>query len=114
MDVEYANESYKMRLRHADFSQPVESGNQHLSYGEKNAFSLVLFMFECLSKNPDMIILDDPISSFDRNKKYAVMDMLFRGRRSLRDRTVLMMTHDLEPIIDVIYTLHRILPNHIP
>jgi hypothetical protein len=51
--------------------------------------------------------LDDPISSFDRNKKYAVMDMLFRGRRSLRDKTVLMMTHDLEPIIDLIYTLHH-------
>lgn len=107
VDVEYANESYKMRLRHLDFSKPVERGNQYLSYGEKNAFSLVLFMFECLSKNQDLIILDDPISSFDRNKKYAVMDMLFRGRRSLRDKTVLMMTHDLEPIIDLIYTLHR-------
>lgn len=107
VDLEYANESYKMRLRHNDFSKPVESGNQHLSYGEKNAFSLILFMYECLSKKPDMVILDDPISSFDRNKKYAVMDMLFRGHRSLRDKTVLMMTHDLEPIIDVIYALHR-------
>lgn len=111
VDVQYANESYKMRLRHTDFSQPVERGNQHLSYGEKNAFSLVLFMFECLSKNPDMIILDDPISSFDRHKKYAVIDMLFRGGRSLRGKTVLMMTHDLEPIIDVLYTLsHRFQP----
>lgn len=107
VDVEYSNETYKMRLRHADFSQPVESGGQHLSYGEKNAFSLVLFMFECLAKNQDLIILDDPISSFDRNKKYAVSDMLFRGSRSLRDKTVLLMTHDLEPIIDVLYTLSR-------
>ena len=107
VDVEYVNETYKMRLRHADFSQPVESGGQHLSYGEKNAFSLILFMFECLSKNQDLIILDDPISSFDRNKKYAVIDMLFRGSRSLRDKTVLLMTHDLEPIIDVLYTLSR-------
>ena len=111
VDVEYANESYKMRLRHADFSQPVERGGQHLSYGEKNAFSLVLFMFECLSKNPDMIILDDPISSFDRNKKYAVIDMLFRGKRSLRGKTVLLMTHDLEPIIDILYTMpHKFQP----
>jgi energy-coupling factor transporter ATP-binding protein EcfA2 len=110
VDVEYSNETYKMRLCHADFSQPVESGRQHLSYGEKNAFSLVLFMFECLAKNQDLIILDDPISSFDRNKKYAVMDMLFRGSRSLRDKTVLLMTHDLEPIIDVLYTLsHKFL-----
>jgi len=107
VDVEYSNETYKMRLRHADFSQPVESGGQHLSYGEKNAFSLILFMFECLAKNQDLIILDDPISSFDRNKKYAVIDMLFRGSRSLRDKTVLLMTHDLEPIIDVLYTLSR-------
>jgi hypothetical protein len=105
VDVEYADAKYKMRLRHFDCSQAVANGSQHLSYGERNAFSLVLFMYECLAKNPDVIILDDPISSFDKNKKYAVMDMLFRGRRSLRDKTVLMMTHDLEPVIDLIYNL---------
>lgn len=111
VDVEYEDESYKMRLRHDDFSQPIQRGGQHLSYGEKNAFSLVLFMFECLSKSPDMIILDDPISSFDKNKKYAVVDILFRGKRSLSGKTVLLMTHDLEPIIDVLYTLpHKFSP----
>lgn len=114
VDVEYVNETYKMRLRHEDFSQAVESGGQHLSYGEKNAFSLVLFMFDCLAKNPALIILDDPISSFDRNKKYAVIDMLFRGNRSLRDKTVLLMTHDLEPIIDVLYTLSHKFKNPAP
>ncbi|MDO8446423.1 MAG: hypothetical protein Q7T53_10050 [Deltaproteobacteria bacterium] len=105
VDVEYGNESYKMRLRHIDYSQSVANGSQHLSYGERNAFALVLFMYECLSKNPGIIILDDPISSFDRNKKYAVVDMLFRGRKSLRGRTVLMMTHDIEPVIDILYNL---------
>lgn len=111
VDVEYENSSYKMRLRHVDYSKAVERGSQHLSYGEKNAFSLVLFMYECLSKNPDMIVLDDPISSFDRNKKYAVLDMLFRGARSLCSKTVLMMTHDLEPVIDILYNLpHKFSP----
>lgn len=105
VDVEYDDEKYKMRLRHFDFSKAVANGSKHLSYGERNALSLILFMYECLAKNPDIIILDDPISSFDRNKKYAVMDMLFRGSRSLKHKTVLMMTHDLEPIIDVLYTL---------
>ncbi len=105
VEVEYVNESYKMRLRHVDFSEAVTNGSQHLSYGERNAFSLVLFMYECLSKNPDVIILDDPISSFDRNKKFAVIDMLFRGKKSLRGRTVLMMTHDIEPVIDILYNL---------
>jgi hypothetical protein len=62
-------------------------------------------MYECIAKKPDLIILDDPISSFDRNKKYAVIDMLFRGKKSLAGKTVLMMTHDLEPIIDILYVL---------
>jgi ABC-type multidrug transport system ATPase subunit len=88
-----------------DSREAVKSGSQHLSYGEKNAFALVLFMYECLFKQPNIIVLDDPISSFDRNKKYAVIDMLFRGKRSLRGKTVLMMTHDLEPIIDILYNL---------
>lgn len=111
VDVEYANASYKMRLRHVDYPKAVENGGQHLSYGEKNAFSLVLFMYECLSKSPDMIVLDDPISSFDRNKKYAVLDMLFRGKKSLQGKTVLMMTHDLEPVIDILYNLpHKFAP----
>jgi ABC-type Mn2+/Zn2+ transport system ATPase subunit len=105
VDVEYVNNTYRMRLRHVDAAKAVQSGSQHLSYGEKNAFALVLFMYECLSKQPDIVVLDDPISSFDRNKKYAVIDMLFRGKRSLRGRTVLMMTHDLEPIIDILYNL---------
>lgn len=107
VDAEYVNQTYRMRLRHVDSAEAVKSGSQHLSYGEKNAFALVLFMYECLSKQPDIIVLDDPISSFDRNKKYAVIDMLFRGKRSLRGKTVLMMTHDLEPIIDILHNLRH-------
>ena len=111
VDAEYVNQTYRMRLRHVDSAEAVKSGSQHLSYGEKNAFALVLFMYECLSKQPDIVILDDPISSFDRNKKYAVIDMLFRGKRSLRGITVLMMTHDLEPIIDILQNLpHKFEP----
>jgi energy-coupling factor transporter ATP-binding protein EcfA2 len=105
IDIEGDAQEYKMKLLHHDMSNSVSSGNQHLSYGEKNAFSLVLFMYECLSNNPDFIILDDPISSFDQNKKFAIIEMLFRGKRSLRGKTVLMLTHDLEPIIDMIKNL---------
>jgi energy-coupling factor transporter ATP-binding protein EcfA2 len=108
VDVVYDTEMYKMKLRHADFSETVPNGSQHLSYGERNAFSLILFMYECLAKKPDIIVLDDPVSSFDKNKKYAVIDMLFRGRRSLQAKTVLLMTHDLEPVIDILYNL----PHH--
>jgi energy-coupling factor transporter ATP-binding protein EcfA2 len=105
VSIEYSNSSYQMKLRHLESAQSVPSGSQHLSFGERNAFALVLFMYDCLSKNPGLIILDDPISSFDKNKKYAVIDMLFRSDRCLRGRTVLMLTHDFEPIIDIFYTL---------
>jgi len=74
----------------------------HLSWGERNAFALVLFMHYALSQDPDVIILDDPISSFDSNKKYAIINRLFSSskRITLYKRTVLMLTHDLQPIID--------------
>ena len=95
-------ESYKMKLIHDDFSEHIESATKHLSYGEKNAFSLVLFMHQVLSENPDLVVLDDPISSFDKNKKFAILHQLFRGKASLKGRTTLMLTHDIEPAIDVI------------
>jgi wobble nucleotide-excising tRNase len=41
-------------------------------------------MFETLYKKSDLIILDDPISSFDKNKKYAILQMLFREDNSFK------------------------------
>lgn len=95
-------DSYKMKLVHNDLNKHIESASKHLSYGEKNAFALVLFMHQVLSENPDVVVLDDPISSFDKNKKFAILYELFQGKASLRGRTTLMLTHDIEPAIDVI------------
>jgi ABC-type dipeptide/oligopeptide/nickel transport system ATPase subunit len=79
----------------------VDNINLHLSWGERNAFALVLFMHWALSQDPDIIILDDPISSFDSNKKYAIINRLFSSvKNSFFKKTVLMLTHDLQPIID--------------
>ena len=76
----------------------------HLSWGEKNAFSLVMFMFEAVSENADLIVLDDPITSFDKDKKFAVIRRLFDNQKvSFRDKTVLMVTHDMQPLIDYVH-----------
>lgn len=101
--------SYKLLLRHVESNGIINGGKQHLSFGEKNAFSLVLFMYQALYKKPDLIVLDDPISSFDKTKKYAIMHMLFRGKSDecFLNKTVLMMTHDLEPIIDTVKVLNE-------
>lgn len=81
----------------------VQKPNEHLSWGEKNAFSLVMFMFEALSEDADFIVLDDPISAFDINKKFAVIRRMFDNKKkSFRGKTVLMLTHDLQPIIDYV------------
>lgn len=83
----------------------VDKIRNHLSWGERNAFSLVLFMFYAISENADLVVLDDPISSFDTNKKYAIIHRMFSKQngvlpRSFYKKTVLMLTHDFEPIID--------------
>lgn len=79
---------------------------EHLSWGEKNAFALILFMYYAVMQEPDLIILDDPISSFDTNKKFAILHRMFKniGKRdvSLEGKTVLLLTHDFEPITDFI------------
>jgi ABC-type Mn2+/Zn2+ transport system ATPase subunit len=98
---------HRLKLKHVDCEEVVSGGNQHLSFGERNAFALVLFMFECLSKNPDLIILDDPISSFDKDKKFAILDRLFLQPNSFKGKTVLLLTHDMEPVIDTTKTLKR-------
>ncbi|MGE5317481.1 MAG: AAA family ATPase [Chloroflexota bacterium] len=100
-------EQAQLKLRHLDHDEFLRGGNQYLSFGERNAFAIVLFMYECLSKKPDLIILDDPISSFDKNKKYAILEMLFRrdADSCFKNKTVLMLTHDVEPIIDTVKAL---------
>ncbi len=101
--VEDKSNQHKLKLIHNDLSDEISDAQSHLSYGEKNAFALILFMFHALKENPDLIVLDDPISSFDKNKKYAIVDMLFRKEDALKNKTVLLLTHDLDPIIDMVY-----------
>ncbi len=108
VEIENDNSNnYKLLLRHIESDGIINGGKQHLSFGEKNAFSLVLFMYEALYKKPDLIVLDDPISSFDKSKKYAIMHMLFRGKSGecLLNKSVLMLTHDLDPVIDTVKVL---------
>lgn len=82
----------------------VEKPDEHLSWGERNAFSLVMFMFQAVSDGADLVVLDDPITSFDKEKKFAVIKRLFeKGKDSFHGKTVLMLTHDLQPIIDYVY-----------
>lgn len=85
----------------------VANSKEALSYGERNAFSLVFFAYECMRKKPDLVILDDPISSFDGSKRYALLSMLFLGgvgEGTLKGKTVLLLTHDYGTLFDIEHT----------
>ena len=71
----------------------------------KETKETILFMYSVLKENPDLVVLDDPISSFDGNKKFAIINMLFMGKHSLKNRTVLLLTHEFNTVIDAIYNM---------
>lgn len=97
------SDKYRFVLKPLDIDVEIKSASWNLSFWEKNAFALVLFMFQSLNEKVDFIVLDDPISSFDQNKKFAILNMLFWNLwENLRWQTVLMLTHDFEPVIDII------------
>jgi len=95
-------DTYRMLIEHQDLPGHLDSAASHLSFGERNAFALVLFMYQVRHEKPDLVVLDDPVSSFDRTKKFAILHELFRGKHSIRNQTTLMLTHDLEPAIDIV------------
>ena len=96
---------YHLVLKHIDGNDNIQTVNEHLSYGERNAFALVLFMYSALKDDPDLVVLDDPISSFDGNKKFAIINMIFMGKHSLKNRTVLLLSHEFNTVIDAIYNM---------
>lgn len=65
-------------------------------------------MYSALKEEPDLIVLDDPISSFDGNKKFAILDMLFKNKESLRGKTVILLTHEFSTVIDSLKNIPRL------
>jgi AAA domain len=102
--IESNEDSYRMILEHNDAPGHLEAAARHLSFGERNAFALVLFMHQVRRDGPDLVVLDDPVSSFDKTKTFAILHKLFHGKNSLRDSTTLLLTHDIEPAIDIVRT----------
>ena len=92
--------------------QSVGNPSSALSQGEKNVVSLLLFMYTATrsNENYDLIILDDPVSSFDAGKRSAILRTLFsdpaNGSAGVNEnffgRTVLMLTHDFPFLMETV------------
>lgn len=104
VEIRSSGDSYRMILEHQDAPGHLEAAGNHLSFGERNAFALVLFMHQVRRDAPDLVVLDDPVSSFDKTKKFAILHKLFHSKQSLRGFTTLLLTHDIEPAIDIVRT----------
>lgn len=98
---------YKIMLVPKDSN---ENKYPNLSFGEKNAISLILFTLSFIKSednkedNNKLIIIDDPISSFDDMKKFAILYHLFSSSKThhnnpwFEGNTVLLLTHDFPTI----------------
>ena len=81
-----------------DFSK-IDNQIRFLSYGEANCLSLLLFCIEHIKDDKTLLIFDDPVSSYDSNKKYAIYNYLFSKKGILKNKTSIMLTHDYETLI---------------
>lgn len=61
---------------------------ENLSYGEKNLIALLLFL---ISNTRDVVVIDDPASSYDDNRRKIIYELLYEFHN---DRTFLVLSHD--------------------
>lgn len=80
--------SYK--LVHVNENKKIDRKHS-LSSGEKNLISLLFFILDAAKKNTKLIIIDDPVSSFDSYRRKIVMEII---KDTLIGKTVLILSHD--------------------
>lgn len=81
----------------------VTNPKHRLSYGEKNALATMFFGIMAKQQKVEMIVFDDPFSSFDEHKRYFLYNQLFGKGGLLKGKTIVYFTHDIEPVYDLIY-----------
>lgn len=89
-------------LRYKNTEENIGDVKNTLSYGEFNAVALCLFALEAIKKENSLIVLDDPISSYDSEKRAAILISLFCEKKTglcLRGRTIAILTHDFETLV---------------
>lgn len=102
VSVELLDDKASTHLRYNGVNENVDDVKKSLSYGEYNAIALCLFALEAISKNNALIALDDPISSYDSEKRASILISLFCDKNSglcLKGKTIVILTHDFETLV---------------
>lgn len=99
------DEVFKTLFTYKNDSNIIDDRLNYLSYGEANVLAIIIFAIENRD-NASLIVLDDPVSSFDSNKRYAIYQYLFSKKSNLLyGKTILLMTHDFQTVVAFAKTL---------
>ncbi len=74
-------------LKHKSDANELDR-SKHLSTGEKNILALIFFLLKTKTKN---LIIDDPASSFDENRRKIIYDLILKKANR---RTIIVLSHD--------------------
>lgn len=77
-------------LYHIDDKTEIDR-TESLSYGEKRIFALIMFILEEIKGNSDLIIFDDPVSSYDDSRKFSIFNFIINN---LKNKTLLIFSHE--------------------
>ena len=75
----------------AKSENPTTDNYSCMSEGEKTIVSLLLFIEQCKKEKPELIIFDDPVSSYDEYRRSVLLKII---QRRLSGQTVLILSHD--------------------
>lgn len=96
-------QSTKELLQQIHLDKELDTLISELSGGEKQRLAIAL----ALSKNPDLIILDEPTSYLDQENSILIMDII--KAIALQGKTIIIASHDskLKELGDLIYTIEN-------
>lgn len=91
IEAEYANSRIRnYKIIHTDDKENADRPKAP-SAGEKNIIALLMYIFQCKSENPDIVIIDDPASNYDDFRKSQILKII---KDELKNMTVLLLSHD--------------------
>lgn len=80
--------SYK--LYHIDDASKTDR-EKGLSNGERKIIALIFFILENSKKDSELIVFDDPVSSYDDNRRLSIFTYIIE---QLKNKTTLILSHD--------------------
>jgi energy-coupling factor transporter ATP-binding protein EcfA2 len=73
--------------------------SQIASDGERRALALAFFLAEASVSDPSVVVLDDPVSSLDLERREVIVDRLVA---EAQQRQVIVFSHDLPFVVDLL------------